>query len=179
MTSSGYRPWLGPDIRYLKNNYPTESNDHIAGYLGRSLAAINGQARQLGLKKTPEYLLNRVVEKSAERRAIRPVINVDSETQFIFARVPAKLVKLPGLEKYDFAVHWRLVRKSAYRWICTELSTGIAIGRSENSSEAAARNALIRISKDPESFDRMIRNHAVLSPFAQLLKSYGEFDDNQ
>ncbi len=179
MDKAGYRPWLGPDIRYLKDNYPTESNEYLAGYLGRSPAAINGQARQLGLKKTPEFLLERAAEKGAERRAIRPVINVESETRFIFARIPANLVKLPGLEKYDFAVHWRLERKSAYRWICTELSSGIAVGRSENSAEAAARNALIRISKDPESFERTIRSHAVLSPFAQSLKSYGAFDEKE
>jgi hypothetical protein len=51
--------WTDERCAILRERYPHENTAAIARFFGATLAATNGQARKMGLKKAAEYLARR------------------------------------------------------------------------------------------------------------------------
>ena len=69
---SSRRKWTGPEIEYLKAEYPCMETIKIAGYLGRNYNSVECMARRLNLKKSPATI-RKILRRNAKKTLYKPL----------------------------------------------------------------------------------------------------------
>jgi len=73
---SNRRKWTGPEIEYMKAEYPCMETIKIAGYLGRNYESVRQMAKKLGLKKSPAAI-RKINRRNAKKTFYKPMFSGD------------------------------------------------------------------------------------------------------
>lgn len=105
------RPWTAKELRLVKTFYPHIATQEIADELGREVHCVYRQAKNMGLRKTQEYL------DSPEACRLRRGDNVGAAFRFAKGHVPAnKGTRRPGYAPGRMAeTQWKKGQKGT-RW---------------------------------------------------------------